>query len=180
MDEFVGKAAYYDCDPDLLRLVALIVFTHLRDLEHGTLILTLLCSLAHDSIGSCDWRRPASSDGAHILISTFEQLRSLETHREVQSPRWLGAISTAMKALHKRLPQRLQESEVTADVLIDIACIINSNAHGLGAEGSVGTTVAVGILPHSSLMNHRCVTVLCHLREILTSLQLCTELLLLV
>jgi SET and MYND domain-containing protein len=45
---------------------------------------------------------------------------------------------------------------LSAEELQMLAMLVNTNAHGMGAQGLHNTDVALGIFPFVSMLNHSC------------------------
>eukprot|EP01018_Ginkgo_biloba_P029122 Gb_19403 [translate_table: standard] len=103
------------------------------------------------------------------------------------SKAWRISIRKGCEALHKAI---VKQSEGKLDFDMEelewMASLVNTNAHGMGAQGLHNTDVALGIFPFVSMLNHSCRPNCCFasegnvmyvraLQEISTDTELCVS-----
>eukprot|EP00698_Gefionella_okellyi_P017949 TRINITY_DN532_c0_g1_i1.p2 TRINITY_DN532_c0_g1~~TRINITY_DN532_c0_g1_i1.p2 ORF type:complete len:492 (+),score=56.36 TRINITY_DN532_c0_g1_i1:74-1549(+) len=130
---FPAIAAASQCEVDLIRLLAYVA------IKGG---LAPLPSSAGDEI---------SSD---VETTTLTEIQQLQTNRQYFAAPLIKVFSEACSRIHNVIPKEAQ-SAITPDGLVDVACAINSNSHGLGMHSS-NDPVGVGLLGIGSLFNHSC------------------------
>ncbi|KAH7294566.1 hypothetical protein KP509_27G007700 [Ceratopteris richardii] len=128
-----------DCDKDLLRLM---LFLALQ--RHSTMNET------KDTVGIRGGIR------GDILYSSFQDAMALQTHENKVSESWRLSVARACERLAEHATNEITNFQNSKGDLEYLACLINANAHGMGAQGIHNTDIAIGIFPFVSMLNHSC------------------------
>ncbi|KAI9257238.1 hypothetical protein BDA99DRAFT_584955 [Phascolomyces articulosus] len=133
-----------DVDPDLLRLITLLLARRQRDNEAAT-----------NTNGDGKDNGESDQKSKQTLTPTpFWCTNDLLSHRNLTNPAFIHVVKEAGQRLLSEMPESMQ---IPVDDLITLACRINSNAHGLGDNEARNTDVALGLFPVSALFfNHAC------------------------
>ncbi|KAI8991252.1 hypothetical protein BDF20DRAFT_831308 [Mycotypha africana] len=84
----------------------------------------------------------------------FWCVEDLLSHRDKAEPAFIQVVSEASERLLSLLPP---EMHIPVEEMVEIACRINANAHGLGDEHGRNTDTALGLFPIGALFfNHGC------------------------
>ncbi|OBZ88940.1 N-lysine methyltransferase SMYD2 [Choanephora cucurbitarum] len=126
--EAIGKAT--DVDPDLLRLMALLMTRRFLDASHK------------------------EENNLHVGPTPYWCVEDLISHRENANTAFTKVLTEASTRLLMEMPEKIHMS---VEDMVTLACRINSNAHGLGDNHSRNTDVALGLFPLGALFfNHGC------------------------
>ncbi|CAM6085699.1 unnamed protein product [Calypogeia fissa] len=140
----IAKASH--CDEDLLHLVLELALQHhhisetVGGLENG-----------HSKAGVVK---------GGIIYPSYEDAICLKTHKDKINAGWKSSVRKGCQLL---LDEAVKENgshkvNFSADALETLAALVNTNSHGMGANGRGihNTDLAVGIFPFVSVLNHSC------------------------
>ncbi|KAJ7542751.1 hypothetical protein O6H91_09G010100 [Diphasiastrum complanatum] len=136
------------CDEDLLHLVLALALSKSPSLKKRGV-------LGEGFVGT-------SSDG--IIYPCFSDVMGLQTHHDKAKADWKAAVRKGCESLREAITQLELEDEdeeticqtLTVEDLEMLAALVNTNAHGMGAQGPRNTDSALGIFPFVSMLNHSC------------------------
>mmetsp|Transcript_22212 Transcript_22212/g.28753 ORF Transcript_22212/g.28753 Transcript_22212/m.28753 type:complete len:691 (+) Transcript_22212:21-2093(+) len=83
----------------------------------------------------------------------WERMQTLQTHRDRMEASWLESVEKGLAPLLELLPE---SARVPLDKAMDLACQINTNAHGISDSTGGNSSVGFGIFPKVAYLNHSC------------------------
>ncbi|KAJ3216555.1 hypothetical protein HK099_005832 [Clydaea vesicula] len=95
----------------------------------------------------------SNSDNEHD-VSLFDLVYKMISHEKLQNENWLKAVTNAaIDLVESSLPFKVDAKKV-----VTLACIINSNSHGIyNPHSSTNDIIGLGLFPLTALINHSCV-----------------------
>ncbi|XP_059065541.1 histone-lysine N-methyltransferase ASHR1 isoform X2 [Cryptomeria japonica] len=92
-----------------------------------------------------------------IINSCFQDALGLQTHQSKMPKAWRNSVQKACQALQIVIMNECEgDLDCSVGELEWLAALVNTNAHGMGAQGLRNTDVALGIFPFVSMLNHSC------------------------
>uniref|UniRef100_A0A0D6R766 SET domain-containing protein n=1 Tax=Araucaria cunninghamii TaxID=56994 RepID=A0A0D6R766_ARACU len=92
-----------------------------------------------------------------IINSSFQDALGLQTHQAKMPKAWRTSVRKGCQALQMVIMKEREGSlDCSVEELECLAALVNTNAHGMGAQGLRNTDVALGIFPFVSMLNHSC------------------------
>jgi predicted RNA-binding Zn-ribbon protein involved in translation (DUF1610 family) len=144
-----------DCDEDLLRFVLALALRQPSRSEHSK------------KASEDEEDKSVGTVKEGVLYPTFQDALGLQTHQDKVSAAWKASVKKGCSLLlstyesssdntgganqHKKTSLHSSVEELQM-----LAMLVNTNAHGMGAQGLHNTDVALGIFPFVSMLNHSC------------------------
>ncbi|KAL0089241.1 hypothetical protein F4703DRAFT_1733874 [Phycomyces blakesleeanus] len=127
----IGRST--DTDPDLLRLMVLLMAKRMEE---------------------ADIPEENKTEYKPLSQTPYWCVEDLLSHREHADRAFINVLTEASQRLVSEMPESMAMS---VDDMVTLACRINSNAHGLGDNQSRNTDVALGLFPVGAMFfNHAC------------------------
>eukprot|EP00903_Cladosiphon_okamuranus_P008244 g7936.t1 len=153
--KLAGISAARDVDIDLLRMVLRLLITRARALS-----LQPPDSDSESGGGGGEKAKGEHENGdggdsqeGTFLLEQWHNLYALMHHREDMAPQWVEVVRTSAEDLAQALPEwaRFDVEEV-----VQLACRVNVNAHGLRDDSGSNAVIGVGMFPLAAMINHSC------------------------
>ncbi|CBN74163.1 conserved unknown protein [Ectocarpus siliculosus] len=149
LGKLAGISAARDVDIDLLRMLLRLLITRAKAL-----------GLREPSGDSDSVSRGVDEEGEDgtmgeglFLRQQWENLYALMHHREAMAPDWISVVREAGEDLLQLLPEWVR---FDVEEVVQLACRVNVNAHGLRDDSGANLVIGVGMFPLTAMINHAC------------------------
>ncbi|CAM9294139.1 unnamed protein product [Scytosiphon promiscuus] len=150
LGKLAGISAVRDVDLDLLRMMLRLLIMRAKALG--------LCPLVKSSSDGSSSQTETEEAGVGtteepFLVEQWNNLYALMHHREDMAPEWISVVRAAAEDLLDAVPEwaRFDVEEV-----VQLACRVNVNAHGLRDDSGSNLVIGVGLFPLTAMINHSC------------------------
>ncbi|CAM9395772.1 unnamed protein product [Ectocarpus fasciculatus] len=149
LGKLAGISAARDVDIDLLRMLLRLLITRAKAL-----------GLREPSGDSESVSRGVDEEGEGgtmgeglFLRQQWHNLYALMHHQEAMAPEWLSVVREAAEDLLHILPEWVR---FDVEEVVQLACRVNVNAHGLRDDSGSNLVIGVGMFPLTAMINHTC------------------------
>ncbi|CAM9909254.1 unnamed protein product [Ectocarpus sp. 12 AP-2014] len=149
LGKLAGISAARDVDIDLLRMLLRLLITRAKAL-----------GLRDPSGNSDSASRGVDEEGEGgtigeglFLRQQWHNLYALMHHREAMAPEWISVVREAGEDLLHILPEWVR---FDVEEVVQLACRVNVNAHGLRDDSGSNLVIGVGMFPLAAMINHAC------------------------
>ncbi|BDA42915.1 probable histone-lysine N-methyltransferase Smyd1 at C-terminar half [Coccomyxa sp. Obi] len=111
---------------------------------------------AHVNGNGSPKRAVGKAEGLGALRCKLEDVETLSGHWDKSPEGWRKSVRAGCESLRQTILSDGRYQPGSLQQFLDLAAIINNNAHGVGAANSANTDSALGLYPALSMLNHSC------------------------